>query len=555
MKKSLSFEAPDYHSKLAIKATLIISFFIIALMAIGDLFFLGNLSESKINQVENMGKSSALIVSELAKLSFDNHNPGYLHKALNSTFKTVIEKEYGFLQISVILFPSGKYYSSTAKQFNNKTIHPSLYSKIKENKSTSVKVNRLTYKIDNQSVPVLQFLQNITDEDKKRIAVTQILFDYNYLIKSTRKQVLLIGIVLLFVAILPVWLVLLPVSQAHKNVIEGMSQISKRNFNFRLVGVFSNELDLLYQVFNRMAEQLKTGFRDMQEPSTHPANQAINSKQEVDSSLRKVNLACLCARIPNIQKQIDQHELTKVSAYIGDYLYTFQQIVKEQGGQQVSILGDKIYCLFEGANAINNAIRTALNCNHIWQEINHERKVLNQEILDFGIGLHSSSSIVGVFNKTMGNYTIMGDLGRVAETLCSCAELNTILISTSMIEQADAIFRHQPLANTPLPKIWKDMEASILHNLPKDAKSAKIIKERILRNAHKGAESTIPNMLEETYKLSPLEMVDPNIKEFTDDSSIQESILDEQLGENGNRSMWDKFDVGSADGEKVKPKK
>ncbi|MCP4297036.1 MAG: hypothetical protein GY786_15640 [Proteobacteria bacterium] len=548
-------EMPDFHIKLALKATLIICFIIIASMAICDLFFLESLSESGIKEIENIGMGSTLIVSELAKSSINNRNSKSLHQALQNTLKTVIEEEYGLLQISVFLFPSGRYYSSTAKEFNNRTVHPSLYNKIKSNRSKGVSVSRLTYKINNNNIPVLQFLQNITDKNQKRIAVTQILFDYSYLIDATRKQILLIGGMILLVSIVPIWILLVPISQAHKNVIEGMSQIREGNFNFRLVGNFADELDLLYQVFNRMAETLKIGFKEVKEPEMPQVNQPITPDRVLDSSLRKVDITCLCARIPDIQEQIGKEKLSDVFEFIDDYLFTFQKIIEEHGGQQIRILGNKVYCLFEGVNAIDNSIRTALKGVQIWREINHERKILNQKQLDFGIGLHTAPSIVGVFRKTMGDYTVVGEIGNVAAILCSCAKTNTILISSSMIDQAGASFEHQPLVDVTIPKLLNKIEASVLQNPPRDAQSVQTVKAQVLRNAHKGVESTIPNMLEETYQVSPLETVksDDKFEEFINELPVldgfenQNSDGEEQKSENDKDSMWDQFDVSPVD--------
>lgn len=556
LNQSPPIETPSFHIKLALKATLIISFFIIALMAISDLFFLENLSESSIKQIENIGKGSTLIVSELAKTSIGNRNPKSLHKALLNTHKFVIEKEFGLLQISVILFPSGRYYSSTVKEFNNRTVHSSLYNKIKANRLRGVAVSRLTYKINKQNIPVLQLLQNITDKNQKRIAVTQLLFDYSYLIKATRKQILLIGGILLLVSILPIWIILVPISLAHKNVIEGMSQISKGNFDFRLVGNFADELDLLYQVFNRMTEILKDRFKEVKEPAKPPpVNQLTHIDQTFDSSLRKVNITCLCARIPDIQEQIRQEELSDVFNFIDDFLFTFQKIIEEHGGQQIRILGDKVYCLFEGVNAIDNSIRTALKGNQIWQAVNHEKKVLNQKILDFGVGLHTASSVVGVFKKTMGDYTIVGEIGNVAAILCGCAKTNSILISSSMIDQAGASFQHQPLVDVVIPKLLDNIEASVLQNLPWDTQSIQIVKEQVLRNTNKGTESTIPNMLEETFQSSPLQPVesDDKFEEIIDElpelneTENQPPYVEKDSSDNKKKSLWDQFGVSSVD--------
>jgi len=554
---SQTIEAPGYHVKLALKATLIISVFIVSIVAVLDQFFLEELSKTKLDSVKNNGKGSVLLVTELAKESLLNKNPSILRKSLNNIQQDIIKENQGLLQISVILFPEGIYYSSTRKDFLGKKVHSSLYKKIENHQGWNTVVSKLNYKLGDHAIPVLQFLQKVATQDEQgnqHIATTHILYDYSHVINSTRGDLIIIAILVLIGSILAVWGILIPISIVHNNVVNGLLQVSQNNYEVSLEGFLFDELSTLYQAFNKMTDYLK---RESKKSAflPIPRDEVIQpSVVQESNSNRKVGAACLCIKIPKLQKKIINEAVGNVVDFVDDYLDTFYAVVEENGGQFSRILGDKIHCIFEGSNAIDNSIRAALKCTQTWREINHERKILNQELLDCGIGLHYTSTVIGKIKKSIPEHTVLGEASGIAAQLCGGAKREEILISSSMMEMAGGNFEGAPVIDFKSTSFPEDMEVLFLQNLPREPKAQTLnFEERSLKESQNIPDSSIPSMIKETYDISPLGSVVTEEKiEALPTLKVPEASLDKNTTKNTQKknSIWDQFGVGTSEEKK-----
>ncbi|PCI24684.1 MAG: hypothetical protein COB67_11440 [SAR324 cluster bacterium] len=556
-------ELPSYNLKLALKATLIVSFFVVSTLVLINQFFLERFADIKIKQVQVIGKATARLVTGLALEDIRRGSPDSLKKTLEDINQEIIKSNHGLLQISVILRSNGTYYSSTNQAFHGKKVHPSLYKKIQKNKQWSTVVQKLQYKQKQQIVPVLQFLQNIPDPQNLKgppVATTHILFDYSQVLNSTRWELLIIGALILLVALVAIWWLLIPVSLFHRALAQGLLQIGQNKSSVHLPERFSNDFGPLYRVFHHLNHTLKA-------QSSRKALNAVaelgDNKQPAltaDTARRKIHATCLCARIPGIYGKIKSSVPDEVFRFVDEYLASFHKTIQEHGGQLVRVQGDKIFCLFEGVNAVDNAIRASLKSNHIWRDINHERMVLNQSILEFGIGLHTAPAVLGTFKKVLGEYSILGEAPDTAAYLCSNAGTEEILISLPMIEQAKGSFSSQPLISFNSKSIAEKLEIFVLQNLPRGREANQIPEEgKALAGTDNVEPASIPNMLEETYEFSPLEAVDdqfevfieelPPLKEFP--PSISGELEEEKPKvEQEESSMWDQFSISSSSGKK-----
>ena len=143
------------------KVMLIAGLIVVGITAFLNYFFIHELAESRIRQVKEIADTTSAVVSELALVSFYDNNQDRMIKALHDSVSHLHANGGGFLQISVILYPSGVYYASSNRDFVNKRVGQSLFSKIKDNNAVQTTVEKLNYEFDNRSVPVLHFLRNI----------------------------------------------------------------------------------------------------------------------------------------------------------------------------------------------------------------------------------------------------------------------------------------------------------------------------------------------------------------------------------------------------------
>jgi len=360
-------------------------------------------------------------------------------------------------------------------------------------------------------------------------------------------------------------------------LLEALNQANRRNFEYTLQSRSNDEIGLLFSAYNQLAKQLKTHFGERLPSALRKPSEGDQDKSPVSAqqSLRKAEITCLCARIPDIEKIIGGDAPDEVADYIHEFLTPFDATVQSFGGQIVKVLGDKIFAFYEGINSIDNAIRAAIKINQIWQGLNHERRVLDRDSLNYGIGLHSADGVAGSLSKTNWSYTFFGQASSIAAYLCLCAEREQILVSSSMMDRTSSAFQHKIVENlAPFGLSETEVFLEISSNLQSTeipekehsgatsdlrTESSDMMIETMVGNEppqksgshdelsaglnRKAEDSTIPDMLEETLKATPLQSLNP---EEMKDELPEESTLQDMKGGtfsgDKSRSLWDQVD-------------
>lgn len=562
---------PTYSFRLMSKALLVVGFIIVCCIALINFFFLDKIAAKNIRQIQEMAETTSVIVSDLALSSFYSRDKTQIMDALDEVIQGDRIHESGLLQISVILFPSGIYYASTNKEFQNKKAGQTLLKKIELNEGKQTVSELLNYEVNNRSITVLQFLRNIVvskDNNQKRIAAVQVLFDFNRIYKKSRETLFIVGGLILLLCFALISFLYLPISNTYKRLHEAMEEVTRSNFGFSLLSGTRDETGILYSAFNRMNRHLQVYFKKNQE-SHMEALQADDGIKTgpAENLLRKTDITCLCAKIPNLQEAIENSSSSAVDEYITEFIEPFEKTLQEYGGQIVKILGDKVYTLFEGINSMDNSVRMALKVNQGWRIANHERRVLNRKLKNYGIGLHSAEGIAGSLTGMSGSYTFIGEAASVAERLCSLSQVEEILISPSMMDKTSGAYQHQvvkPPASddpssiediisiTPLPTDNTPVGQSLGSDAStRNADDGLAGSQSITGQPKSSFESSITDMLEETLITSPLDPL--KNEKLTDQSKGKGSHFDTgQVGEktkDASRSLWEKFDAVKKEGD------
>ncbi len=566
-KKKINF----FSFKLVYKVMLIAGLLVACVTAILNYLFIQNLAEPRIKQVKELANTTSIIVSELALSSFYEKNQDRMLSALIHSVEKVNGDDGGFLQISVILYPSGVYYASTNSDFVNKKVGQSLLKKLVENEGSNTVVEKLNYEFNDRTVPVLHFLRNISviqRGEENRVAVTQILFDYGKILSKTRRTLFMASGAFLICIFGFVWIMYLPFTRVNKRIIQGFAEVEKNNFGIKLKTKDFGEIGILFDAFNRMTEHLNSFFQEKSKSKMNSVMSSIDNGSGTSREfvLRKSEVTCLCARIPLVQEMIEEKSLETIEDSINEFTEPFEAVVKEFGGQVIKILGSKVFVIFEGINSIDNSIRTALKINQKWQMINHERKVLDRKKLDFGIGLHSAESVAGIVGQSSMSYTIIGKAASIADYLCSCAKPEEILASSSLMDKASGSFQHQVLSDLVASEIEESEQVLIITNLrySDDDLARRVshtknpdsmgslspsgqLMDEVGYDKHVSAvtgsisqETSIPDMLEETLSSAPLESIALNKESSTDYDEPVESDSDVDQGK--KQSLWDEVD-------------
>ncbi|MBU2647063.1 hypothetical protein KKI24_20305 [bacterium] len=554
---------PAFSFRLVSKVLLIVGFVIVGCIALINFFFLDKIAETNVRQIKEMAGATALVVSDLAVSSFYSRDKTQIIDALDKVWEEDASHESGLQQISVILLPSGVYYASTNREFQNKKVGQTLLKKIELNSGNQTISEMLNYEVNNRTTTVLQFLRNINinmDGEEKRIATVQILFDFNKILKKSRELLFIIGGLILLLCFILVCLIYLPISSVYRKLYEGMEAVARDQFDFKLLSRTRDETGILFRAFNRMNHQLLQNFRKRQDAHLEVLKEKERPAIQAEHLLRKTEITCLCARIPGIQEVIESSASSVVDEYVADFIEPFEKVVKEYGGQVVKILGDKVYTLFEGINSIDNSVRTALKINQSWQVANHERMVLNRKQKNYGIGLHSTEGIAGSLSAMSGGYTFVGEAASVAERLCSSAQVEEILISASMMDKTSGAYLHQVLKTVSGEDLTIKEDIISITPLPMDeAHSRYLLKtttaagrqndrldgsESMMGKKKPSFESSITDMLEETLIISPLDPLktvsieDPEFQNGYSASNTREDSSDD-----GSSSLWSEFDA------------
>jgi class 3 adenylate cyclase len=560
--------------KLVYKIMLIAGFLVVCMTALINYLFIQKLAEPRIDQVKELANTTSVIVSDIALTAFYDNDQDRINKTLKDSMAGVTTSDGGgFLQISVILYPGGQYYASTNSDFVNKKVGQSLLKKIEENGEPNTIAEKLNYEFNDRTVPVLHFLRNITVVQKgeeQRIAVTQILFDYGKILAKTRQSLMVATGIFLICLLIFIWLAYLPVTNIHRKLVYGFGQISNKNFDFKLRTRDQGELGLLFDAFNRMTNRLDNYYQKKRQSKM---DSVINSMKGTadgsrDSVLRKADITCLCAKIPDVQEGIEEKALEEIADFVFNFIDPLETIVKEFGGQVIKVLGDKVYVLFEGINSIDNSVRTALKANQKWLAINHERKVLNRKKFDFGIGIHSAEGVAGTIGHHSVNYTILGKATSVAEYLCSSAHPETILVSSSLMDKASGSFPHQVISELQPVNLGENEQVLLVSNLQFGDDSPPSLAQLQSDSQGVGAdsgrppenydqfpdsmagmtgttnvESSIPDMLEETLSNAPLDSVATSgtKKKVPLPDPNRHAEEEQELKSGKKTSLWDEF--------------
>ncbi|NQU64013.1 MAG: hypothetical protein HQ517_06985, partial [SAR324 cluster bacterium] len=445
-----------------------------------------------------------------------------------------------------------------------------LLKKIELNSGKQTVSEMLNYEENNRSITVMQFLRNIVviqDGDENKIAVVQVLFDFNRIYKKARETLFIVGGLILLLCFLLIGILYLPISGTYKRLHEGLEEVTRNNFRFSLYSGTRDEKSILYRSFNRMNQHLHDYFKKNQDSHMVALQEVDGNKMNPSRNLlRKTEITCLCAKIPDIQEVIQKNTSNDVDVYIRDFIEPFEKTLQEYGGQIVQIMGDKVYTMFEGINSMDNSVRMALKITQGWQIANHERKVLNRKLKNYGIGLHSAEGIAGSLSGMSASYTFIGEAARVAEKLCSSAQMEEILISSSMMDNTSGVYQHQivnPFATEDLVingeiisitalAIDKMIDNPLLKNDSNTWRTDDRLagSQSITGQPKSSFESSITDMLEETLitaPLAPIKNENTTVESDPKNSFSDLGTAEEEFGDVSN-SLWETFDTVKKEG-------
>ncbi len=474
------------------------------------------IAQDQLEQLKVFGKSQTLMVAKMTEESLRSRNVALLEQSLTLLEEEVISQELGLFEVSVILFPSGYFYASTNSAFVGKTAHQSLLKRLAGSMDKRVQVSLVSYHSLGKTIRAFQFTKDILMDSagsKVKVASAQTLLGYDHIVFQVQKKIFIIGVWAILFALALIWVVAVPVIHALNRATEGMSAVMQKNFQLRYHPETKDEVGLLLLRFNQMSQFLLGFYQEYQRLNEKLLEQ-VPGKPDTAldiATVRKAELTCLAARLPGLQEVIHRETPEHIVGFVEQFLTNFNNRITESGGQVVKVLGDKVYCLFEGINGVNNALRAAALISQTWKGINHEKKVFGKDAFHYGIGLHSAEGISGNIGHGADSYSFIGDGAKVAAFLCSAAKSGEILITGSMLEKAQHTYQTREVKDLPSRFLGIDEAIISLQEAglpPKEAPNSIPRQEKKSAPSFKvqNAEGGIPDMMEETYEAAPLSL-------------------------------------------------
>ena len=470
------------------------------------LFLLPQLAQSKLEKLQVLGKTQALLFADLASASLES---GEQNKLIEQLQKFQAETAPGlgeFSQISVILQPEGVYYASTRSEYIGQKGHSSLIGQFASIEEGPVATQEIPYQVDGKVKRVYQFLKPIhrlSGEGELRVGTVQVLIGTENSLEETGRSLILHGLWVTACGLILLWLLHLPISSALERLTLALSQVTTGQLDQDLPVHYKDEIGLVYGAFNQMLGAL----RHAQSEAGQRMARSKPSTGGAELSLRKADLTCLCARIPGVSDWVTTEKPEQIAKQIQEFLVPFETIITENGGQVTKIIGDKVFSLFEGMNGINNALRAALRLNKAWKEQNHQRMVLGQKMQDYGIGIHAAAGIAGTLGPKTSSYTFIGAAAAAASHLCACAAREEVLVTNSTLERSSVHLQQLLVTELrdrtlgELEEVFSLLEATSSEvEAPKGPVNKEVLKEFI------GGTDDVPDMLEETLRAAPLEL-------------------------------------------------
>jgi class 3 adenylate cyclase/HAMP domain-containing protein len=281
-----------------------------------------------------------------------------------------------------------------------------------------------------------------------------------------QRTLLLTGLVGVIVALALSFLIARRVTAPVQALVQGAAAVARGNYQYRVVVRARNELGMLAQAYNTMAEQLAahitalhTAYRELQQQA-----------QALEASLRKVELleqmkihlgkfvpaavkrlieqapaapalekrdrdvTVLFLDIAGYTRLSEHNSHEQMNALIESYFSSFLDAIYEHNGDINETAGDGLMILFQDADAVQHAtsaVRAALAIQQQVEALNHAAQDTEPVIVN--IGINSGIAAVGStrFEGLAGErwtYTASGPVTNIAARLAELATTGAIYL-------------------------------------------------------------------------------------------------------------------------------
>ncbi len=219
----------------------------------------------------------------------------------------------------------------------------------------------------------------------------------------------------------------------------GVRQVRDGNLDVEIPVRSQDELGLLTREFNQLIRRFRENVQ-MQKFISALTVQMIHRRSRLkikdDETMERRDIAVLFSDIRSFTTVSEKLEPESLVKLINVYFDLQTKSIEKYFGIVDKFVGDQIMALFLEEEMNDQAIQAAIEIQQNIRKLNVERKKMNKEILQVGIGIYYGPVMIGSMGtKTRMDYTAIGDSVNLGARLCAIAKPGQIIISHRMIRE------------------------------------------------------------------------------------------------------------------------
>ncbi|NOR40465.1 MAG: HAMP domain-containing protein [Gammaproteobacteria bacterium] len=236
------------------------------------------------------------------------------------------------------------------------------------------------------------------------------------------------------------------ITQPIDKLVDASRAIGKGDYSFRFSEQRKDELGLLMEAFNEMAEgmleksQVKNALSRY--VSSGVARQILSNLDDVGLSGKRVEGTVLFADIAGFTKISEGLKPEELVSMLNRYFTLISCACGMNLGIVDKYMGDGVMLVFGAPEADDDHAFHAVTCALLIQKlVSHENRQREQQGLfpvQFSIGINTGNMLAGnMGSEDRMEYTVVGDTVNLASRLCNITNGNQIVISREMYEREE----------------------------------------------------------------------------------------------------------------------
>ncbi|MDP3980739.1 MAG: adenylate/guanylate cyclase domain-containing protein, partial [Chlamydiota bacterium] len=227
-------------------------------------------------------------------------------------------------------------------------------------------------------------------------------------------------------------------------LMNGLQKIKEGDLDIRVYVQSGDEIQLLTESFNQMADGLKEREMIKDAFSRYASDQVVQKilqgevKPVLEGSLRDVTV--LFADIRKFTQITNNLSPQQVVQVLNQYFSAMNDIVNKYEGLVDKYTGDEIMAVFGAplshSDDPHRAVKTSIDMIGALEDVNDKLDKLHLPTISIGIGIHSGTAIAGnIGSEKRLNYTVIGKDVNIAARIVDLAKENEIYISDACYQK------------------------------------------------------------------------------------------------------------------------